>query len=144
MQHSLDALLASRAPRCYRHRSTSWCGLADTARIRDWAAAVLDDIDPNDRVDALLVVSELVDNARAHGLPPGGARMWRVGSGHRLRIEVKDSSSVRPRLRVPAHTEPNGRGLLMVDALTTAWGVWRHSWGKTVWAEVPLPVLTTA
>jgi hypothetical protein len=31
---------------------------------------------------------------------------------------------------------PRGRGLQMVDALTSAWGVTLHADGKTVWAVV--------
>ena len=37
----------------------------------------------------------------------------------------------------PAPIDPmaaRGRGLQMVDALTTAWGVTLHAGGKTVWA----------
>ena len=33
-------------------------------------------------------------------------------------------------------TAPRGRGLQMVDALTSAWGVTLHADGKTVWAVV--------
>ncbi|WP_328767845.1 ATP-binding protein [Streptomyces sp. NBC_00286] len=60
-----------------------------------------------------------------------------------LRIEVSDQRGDRlPVLGVPGGETEGGRGLLLVAGLAARWDVDLHSDGpgKTVWAEVPLPV----
>ncbi|MEU5695885.1 ATP-binding protein [Actinosynnema sp. NPDC020468] len=85
--------------------------------------------------DAVLVVDELVSNARRHGTPPRRCRLL-LHPGRRLRVEVEDSTSAHPRARTPDHT--GGRGLLLVERLTAQWGVLHHAFHKTVWAEIAL------
>lgn len=81
---------------------------------------------------ALLVVTELLTNAVVHA---GGAIELRTTlDDERLRIEVVDSSSALPRLRDPGD---GGRGLRIVEALSTDWGVVRNDGaGKTTWCEI--------
>jgi hypothetical protein len=38
--------------------------------------------------------------------------------------------------RNPQEDDTAGRGLMLVDALTTHWGVTATPWGKRVWAEL--------
>lgn len=84
--------------------------------------------------NAALMVSELVTNAFLHGRSE--ARILVMGSGSGLRVEVADDNSRHP---LPVNQDDaalDGRGLLIVDALSTDWGVRDEAIGKTVWFEV--------
>jgi anti-sigma regulatory factor (Ser/Thr protein kinase) len=89
---------------------------------------------------AAVVVSELVTNAVRHG---GGAVAFTVQShDDQVVLCVADGSSVVPRRRDP--DEAGGRGLAVIEALSTGWGVRDHEGGKQVWVELkpypgPLP-----
>ncbi|WP_432137070.1 ATP-binding protein [Streptomyces sp. bgisy154] len=94
---------------------------------------------------ATLLVAELVTNAVRHGTTPGrGFRLRLVldPAGPSLRIEVTDT---RPDRRPPAPgalppaSGESGRGLLLVEALSTRWGtICDDPCTKTVWCEVAL------
>ncbi|WP_078489236.1 SpoIIE family protein phosphatase, partial [Streptomyces sp. Mg1] len=99
-----------------------------TARtLRSWG--VVEELDA-----ALLVVSELVTNAIAH--TQGEVGMDLTLSADRLRIAVNDVSPRSP-VKPPwvSWESTGGRGLLIVEATTTAWGSVPLSGGKQVWAE---------
>ncbi|OAR26239.1 hypothetical protein A8W25_12450 [Streptomyces sp. ERV7] len=86
---------------------------------------------------AALIVAELAANAVLHGHVPGHEFELRLVLGTVLRIEVTDTRAMRRPLRPePAGDAESGRGLLLVEALTKAWGVDARPPGKTVWAEV--------
>ena len=105
--------------------------------------------------DAAMVITELVANAVDHARTESTLS---IGVAHEgLSVSVRDTRP-GPVLR-PAPIDPTaarGRGLQMVDALTTAWGVTLHAGGKTVWAvlgperaddlgcaaSAPLPAIT--
>jgi hypothetical protein len=92
---------------------------------------------PAERLDdALLCASELVTNALMHTAGPVRVRV--SGDQHSIRIEVEDTSDQPPVLMGDPQAI-GGRGLLVVDALTSSWGTIRRSWGKTVWAEIGSP-----
>jgi CheY-like chemotaxis protein len=82
-----------------------------------------------------LVVSELVTNALLHA----GSRCelgiaFRSGS---LRIEIRDRGSGGPEVRAADSESEHGRGLLLVSAMTSAWGTEPlEPGGKVVWAEL--------
>ncbi|WP_406863993.1 ATP-binding protein [Streptomyces sp. HUAS MG47] len=84
-----------------------------------------------------LVVSELVTNAVVH---TGSARVvceLREGQD-RLRISVHDEGGAAgPRIR-DCGEEERGRGLILVDAVCSAWGAepTGHGTGRVVWAEL--------
>ncbi|MDI3418711.1 ATP-binding protein [Streptomyces luteolus] len=95
---------------------------------------------------ATLLVAELAANAAVHGRVRGRDFRLRLTASPGdpvLRIEVTDA---RPDRRPPAPgTLPppfpdleSGRGLLLVEALSTGWGTSGDTYTKTVWCEVAL------
>lgn len=86
---------------------------------------------------AELLLSELVTNAvqaQASAAPEVGVRfVWADG---RLRLEARDVSDAPPVMNDAEEDEECGRGLVLVDALASGWGVDRDDTGKTVWAEL--------
>lgn len=115
--------------------------------------------------DALLVVSELVGNAVRHGepLPGGDVRVgWWVAGGA-VHLEVCDGGPGLPgdrgqarlgaRLRDPGaqelppwHGAESGRGLPIVDLLSSRWGTTAPgpTGAVAVYAELPLDAVPTA
>ena len=88
---------------------------------------------------AVLVISELVTNAVVHsGSSVIGCALL-LGNGL-LHIEVTDQGTGQgePAIRKPAADEVSGRGLLLVSAVSKAWGIMPATpSGRTVWATVP-------
>ncbi len=93
---------------------------------------------PGDVIDTVaLLVTELVANAVLHArtdlcfsidiTPP------------LIRISVTDQSNRVPALRHYDASDVTGRGLALVDALATNWGVDATEDGKSVWCEVQIP-----
>ena len=89
-----------------------------------------------------LLVSELVTNAirasraTAQHLP---VRLWVVSDGTQIVIFVWDASPLPPVADDAADDAENGRGLLLVEGLSTRWG-WYFAaglGGKVVWASLP-------
>ncbi|MEU9980861.1 ATP-binding protein [Streptomyces sp. NPDC050856] len=85
-----------------------------------------------------LVVSELFTNAVVH-TASGRVLCELRDCGERLRIAVQDEGcpATEPRLR-RVDAEERGRGLLLVDAMCSAWGTCdaRQGAGRVVWAEL--------
>ena len=100
--------------------------------MRAWGAG--------ERADEIeLAADELMTNVLVH--TEGAAIVTLrslVGAGHRLRIEVEDSSSALPRRRDAGEEGVSGRGLLLVDMLADDWGVEARGSGKAVWCEFRL------
>lgn len=99
-----------------------------------------------DHHDAVtLVVAEFAANAVLHGRVPGRdfALLLRPDEERgSIRVEVSDTHPARPALLAPVAVADHGRGLVLVEALATRWGVRdRVGPGKTVWAELPWPEL---
>jgi CheY-like chemotaxis protein len=85
--------------------------------------------------DALLVISELVTNAITHA--DSSCRIRLSVSSTTLRIDVIDGGIGTPEPQPASETEEHGRGLHMVDAVTSAWGLEDvPGQGKLVWAEL--------
>jgi anti-sigma regulatory factor (Ser/Thr protein kinase) len=82
------------------------------------------------------VVNELVTNAVLHAR---SILIVHVAVGvNRLRVSVEDLSADYPQPRQPPADAEHGRGLVVVDALSAAWGWERTPTGKTVWFELPI------
>jgi hypothetical protein len=85
--------------------------------------------------DAVLVAAELLANALQHGRTPVDLTV--VASPSRVRIDVADASPRPPVQPQASTTNMTGRGLSLVQALCTRWGVRPGPGdGKTVWAEL--------
>lgn len=93
--------------------------------------------------DVSAVVAELVGNAVRHADPLPGEVIrvsWRLRSGASadvVEVRVTDGGGVGlPRVRHVGPDAVDGRGLSIVAALATRWGVERDGLGQSVWAEV--------
>ena len=87
--------------------------------------------------DAVLLTSELVSNAVMHGRSEVELRVGR--KGRCLHVSVHDENSRHP---ARVREDPNaldGRGLALVAALSSSWGVRDDPTGKAVWFELVLP-----
>ena len=86
---------------------------------------------------ALLVVSELVTNALVH--TDGRVRLDLTLLDTRLRVSVADASPRAPARPTDIGWEATGgRGILLVEAMSAAWGTVPVSGGKQVWCELAL------
>jgi len=85
-----------------------------------------------------LIVSELVTNAQEHGLAGMSAtiKIWLRSDGSELVICVWDGSSLCPARKDAGPDSESGRGLMIVEALSTEWGCACGAEGKAVWALV--------
>ncbi|GHI03720.1 hypothetical protein Scel_20410 [Streptomyces cellostaticus] len=97
--------------------------------LRTW------DVSPDTMDTALLVVSELVTNALVH--TDGQVRLDLSLVNHRLRLAVADASPRSPVKPTNIGWEATGgRGILLVEAVSAAWGTLPVSGGKQVWADL--------
>nr|WP_307037374.1 ATP-binding protein [Streptomyces canus] len=107
--------------------------LLATEQLRSWGL-------PSDPAEQ--IVAEPAANAVTHGRVPGrDFRLTLYVVGGTLRIEVTDTLADRPPRPERASPEAeSGRGLTLVAALASRWGVAEGpAPRKTVWAEVALP-----
>src|SRR3954451_9842753 len=87
--------------------------------------------------DAVLVISELVTNAVRHTRTV--LLVLVTIENHTLHVDVTDDNPTLPTPPDPEHQATGGRGLRIVDALATRWGVTPTTeGGKTVWFEMQL------
>lgn len=84
--------------------------------------------------DAALVLTELAANAVLHGGSPFSVSISLKAS--KLRIAVGDRSPLTGALAVHGLTPRAGRGLGLIDTVSTRWGTTIVSDGKVVWAEL--------
>ncbi|NEC63268.1 SpoIIE family protein phosphatase [Streptomyces sp. SID9727] len=125
-----------RAPRLHQYiHQADPEGLSEARTIvrqalTDWDLAELAD-------DAELVTGELLVNVLLH--TEGGAVLTLEvlpEPVRRVRLSVQDRSSAWPRRRSPGETATSGRGLLLLDAVSTRWGIEPRGEGKAVWCEI--------
>jgi GAF domain-containing protein len=91
--------------------------------------------------DAALVTTELVTNAVLHGEPPITLSVTRLDPG--VRVGVRDTGRSLPMEVASTPQAMTGRGLSVVSAIASTWGVTpAGGGGKVVWAEVGGPSAT--
>ena len=134
--------------------------LTEVGRARRFARFVLQEHHiPEDRIAAAeLLVSELVTNAVKTISTIKSAPRRQTANDHfwviRLRlsllacsifIEVQDSSGKPPVPLEQSAESEEGRGLAVVDRMSSQWDYFRLSrGGKVVWCELPVPPLAAA
>jgi PAS domain S-box-containing protein len=91
-------------------------------------------VDPGVATDAVVVVSELVTNAVRYGRAPASLSV-RLDEGQ-IVVEVSDGEYRRPDVPEFSPSAPNGRGIHMVAALGSDWGVRPIGMGKSVWCTL--------
>ncbi len=97
---------------------------------REWGLAGVSDI-------AQLVLTELVTNAVRHAGTEIDVRVSRLRA--RMQVSVRDRSALKLRRGGSGEDGEGGRGLLVVEALSTAWGCGPTVDGKVVWALLACP-----
>ena len=83
---------------------------------------------------ASLLVSEIVTNSVLHAGTEIRLRCHATRTG--IRVEVFDGSPLLPSVRHYEAEATTGRGLALVSALASSWGVHREDDGKTLWFEL--------
>jgi len=114
--------------------------LSVAATLRAWGMEDLVD-------DARLIASELATNAIRHAArhapDPEQRGRFRLKverpGDHLVRITTFDRSRAVPHIVQASETAESGRGMAVVEALASRWGIDRKPWGKGVWAECTTP-----
>lgn len=94
---------------------------------------------------AILLTSEVVTNAVVHsasGRPGGKFDIAVIVAGGNVRVEVGDAGSGSvpvPQERAAYDIADHGRGLDLVEALSTRWGTTDRDHGRVVWFELRTP-----
>jgi len=122
-------------------RWTLPCEVSSAGDARRALRNILEDAGSSidERNAAAMVITELLANAIIHAdRADGQIEVVIECSDHQIHIEVTDQNA-----RVPVRQEVNvdaaaGRGLTIIDALSTAWGWDRIGGdGNRVWCDVP-------
>jgi anti-sigma regulatory factor (Ser/Thr protein kinase) len=89
--------------------------------------------------DLRLITSELITNVYMHTPSADSVELELIGFDNQVRVSVADGSSIKPVIRELDPAMPTGRGLLLVQALSSRWGSDEWQSGKRVWVEVDQP-----
>jgi anti-sigma regulatory factor (Ser/Thr protein kinase) len=85
--------------------------------------------------EAKLLVSELVTNAVEHGAPPVTVKIECDGSeGLKVCVSDRSRDPLEPRNAGPL--DEGGRGLTLVELISSEWGVEPSDGGKEVWFSI--------
>src|SRR3954470_21910704 len=122
-----------------RHRASRRYGpdLSNVAKARAWAMGELREharADERLLADVELVLSELMTNAIKAGATEVAVALEATGDS--VLLSVEDDAAGEVTVRRPNAAAPGGRGLPIVAALSTEWGVERRHPGKRVWASL--------
>jgi len=104
---------------------------------RRFVARTIIDAPADVRESVSLIVSELSTNALVHAASEFDVFVDRSDSA--IFVSVSDRGDGTPILQSPESSDPHGRGLRIVDALSDEWGISSTSGeGKTVWFRMSL------
>ena len=115
-------------------------GVAAPGRARNAVRAWLDarPCDPAAADTAALLVTEVVTNAVLHAKGAGLSLTIDEVMSDVMHVSVRDQSRRIPRRRAtPPDELQSGRGLWLVEALSSSWGWEPLRGGKRVWFELP-------
>jgi serine/threonine-protein kinase RsbW len=127
---------------CVPHHARS------AAAIRRWLAGIVESLGGAGLADLHAVATELICNAVRHAtpLPDGGIEVQCELRDDEMLLSVTDGgANTKPRMRTLDTNAVDGRGLLIVSALSAQWGVKDETVGRTVWARMsltPTPVMS--
>ena len=139
LEHLVD-LLALVGTRPHQQRVLDLPkSLVSASLAREFVAETLDAWGVSTIRDAaLLVTSELAANALTHADSDFQVQLSLTAGS--VRIDVVDHGEGAPEPQPRSMSEEHGRGLLLIDAMATAWGIDDADGdGKAVWAEISLP-----
>lgn len=106
----------------------------DAANVAREALRAFGDLAVERLEDVLICASELVSNAAQHGSPPIRLELDLDPDASTIYLGVADAGPGEPLLSTPPPEAVHGRGLLVVDSLSSSWGCERLAQGKRVWA----------
>jgi anti-sigma regulatory factor (Ser/Thr protein kinase) len=135
-------LVGGAADEVHERRTVLTIAQTDPAQIRgarqEVKALMHDWSDPDQTDAAALLVSELVTNVLVHTDEDAVLTACLRGApgNRRLRVDVGDRNDDMPHPRTPGELASSGRGLLLIQQLSDAWGVNPHGDGKTIWFEL--------
>lgn len=124
-------------PRLQQYVMRLTAGEHSARHIRRIVRSFLDEWDLPELADAVeLAVTELVANVVRH-VPDRRCALVLLRQTAGVRVEVSDGSPELPAMPAELDTESeNGRGLVLLDAVSDKWGVTPVlGSGKTVWFE---------
>jgi hypothetical protein len=107
-------------------------GVPPLVRVRQWAAALLMGVADDHLGVVLLVCTELVTNGYEHSRDPCRIRLQHC----RCESRSPTPRPSHPHWATPLLGDRRGRGLIIVDNLSQAWGVRLGHCGKIVWAHL--------
>jgi anti-sigma regulatory factor (Ser/Thr protein kinase) len=111
----------------------------EVGRARRWFRACLRELPGDDAEAAEAVFAEIASNAVQHGR--GRVTVTVLMLGSTVHCAVRDAGWRMPQIRPPWRADAeHGRGMMIVSALASDWGIHRHLLGKTVWFDVRVPV----
>jgi anti-sigma regulatory factor (Ser/Thr protein kinase) len=120
-------------------RATFDQDVASAGAARRFMREILGEWDVDELLDSVnLLVSELVTNAviHAHSEPEVAV----VLTADALRVEVTDQGGGAAVLKEAADMDTSGRGISLVDTMSTRWGIEALAdGGKTIWFELDAP-----
>lgn len=122
------------------------------SRIRRFTRKVMNEWDLPQHADAVIaVVDELAANAVMHSLTTNSSTAWLglLRKDEAVICAVSDPSPRPPDMPPPLSPtnllKSHGRGMIIVDGLSSAWGYSEPTpQGKTVWAKIPAPHIPQA
>ncbi|MBF9067833.1 ATP-binding protein [Streptacidiphilus fuscans] len=131
-----------------RQAATTFAAVASSvARARFFVriTAAMWRLAPATLADTELCMSELVGNAVRHTHSERvHCRLWSARGMLFVEVDDEDLHDV-PRVACAGEDDEAGRGMLLIDTFSTAWGTvprpgaGGETVGKTVWAALPLP-----
>jgi anti-sigma regulatory factor (Ser/Thr protein kinase) len=118
--------------------------LAKALEVRTLLGRLLGSWRIADRVaadDVALLTSEVVTNAVRHSGTDAAVTVRYTGPT--VEVSVRDGCRLLPSVLPPDPWRTGGRGMVLVDALSAAWGTISTPDGKVVWFEVPVAAGTS-